>query len=239
MDQGQLDRAAQVFQAILSRLGDAPSYGRAVILERLGRCSHLRGHSVLAASQFRESITVTEGLAPSDGVKQLRGVLHSDLGDELRATGHHAKAREAYETALSIAEELKDRRGQGVDLGQLGALALAEGKPAEALDCYRRALKLFEPLGEPAMEAVVWHQLGKVFQEMRQWSQAEEHYRKAARILEEQGNLAGAVQTFSQLAMLHQASGKLNAAEAWYRKAIDIDRKIGNRLQLIILPPGH
>ena len=232
MDQGQPDRAAEVFEAILARLGDAPSYGRAVILERLGRCSHVRGRSDLAVAQFRESIAVTKKLVPSDGVKQLCGVLHSDLGDAFRAAGHHAKARKAYEAALRTAAELNDPRGQGVDLGLLGALALAEGKVAEALECYRQALKLLKPVGEPAMEAVVWHQLGRVFQEMRQPDQAEEHYLEAARILEEQGNLAGAVQTYSQLAILSQASGKLEAAEAWYRRAIDIDRKIGNGLQL-------
>ena len=38
MDQGQWDQAAAVFEAILVRLGDEPSYGRALILERLGRC---------------------------------------------------------------------------------------------------------------------------------------------------------------------------------------------------------
>src|SRR5437773_1093401 len=117
MDQGQLDQAAAVFEAILVRLGDEPSYGRALILERLGRCSHFRARSDLAVAQFRESIAVTERLASSDGVKQLRGVLHSDLGDAFRATGHHAKAREAYEAALRTAEELKDPRAQSVDLG--------------------------------------------------------------------------------------------------------------------------
>src|SRR5262245_41151161 len=88
MDQGQVDRPTEVFEAILARLGDAQSYGRAVILERLGRCAHFRGHSDLALAKFREGIAVTERLAPSDGVKQLRGVLHSDLGDAFRVTGH-------------------------------------------------------------------------------------------------------------------------------------------------------
>ena len=46
-------------------------------------------------------------LAPSDGVKSLRGTLHSDLGDALRAGGQYEEARKAYEAALKIAEELK------------------------------------------------------------------------------------------------------------------------------------
>jgi SagB-type dehydrogenase family enzyme len=188
MDQGQLDRASAVFEAVLARLGDAPSYGRAVILERLGRCSHLRGNSSLAEAQFREGIAVTERLAPSDGVKQLRGVLHSDLGDACRVTGDYARAREAYEVALRIAQELKDPRAQGVDLGQLGTLALAEGKLADALEYYRQALKLLQPIGEPAMEAAVCYQLGRVFQEMREAGQAEKHYRRAIDLARKIGN---------------------------------------------------
>src|SRR5262245_54806691 len=105
MDQGQPDQAAEVFEVILSRIADVPSYSRAVVLERLGCCSHFRNRPDLALAQFRESIRITNNLAPSDGVKELRGVLHSDLGDVFRATGQNKKAREAYETALRTARE--------------------------------------------------------------------------------------------------------------------------------------
>ena len=49
LDQGQLSQATEVFEAILTRLGDAPSYGKAVILGRLGRCSYMDGRPGLAA----------------------------------------------------------------------------------------------------------------------------------------------------------------------------------------------
>jgi len=175
---------------------------------------------------------VTDKLAPSDGVKGLRGTLHSELGEALRAGGQYGEARKAYEAALTIAEELKDLRGQGVDLGQLGALALAEGKLEEALTRYRAALLLFQQLHEPAMEAVAWHQLGRVFQEQRQWDEAERHYREAARIREERGDLAGAAQTWNQLAIVNHEAGNPEAAEGWYRKAIGVDRQVGNPIQL-------
>jgi SagB-type dehydrogenase family enzyme len=223
MDAGRLDRAAEVFEAVLARLGDAPSYGRAVILERFGRCLHFRGRADLAVARFREGMRVTERLAASDGVKQLRGVLHSDLGDALLATGQHGRAREAYETALTTAEELKDLRGQGVDLAQLGALALAEGKLTEALERYRKALKLLQPLGEPAMVAAVRHQLGGVFQQMQQWDEAEEHYRQAIDIDRKTGNRFQLKRDLSSLAdLLQKQSGRLVEARELAKEALAV-----------------
>ena len=66
---GHVAQATQVFEAILTRLGDTPSYGRAVILGRLGRCFHLGGKPDLAVQRVREAIGVIGKLAPSDGVK--------------------------------------------------------------------------------------------------------------------------------------------------------------------------
>ncbi len=161
---GQVGRASEVFEAILARLDAGPSYARAVILERLGRCFLLGGRPDLALAQLREALEITGTLAPGDGVRGLYGTLQADLGDVLRATGAYGEARRAYEAALTVAEELRDLRGQGVDLGQLGALALVEGRLEEAQARYRAALGLFRQLRESDLEAVARHQLGRVCQ---------------------------------------------------------------------------
>ena len=208
LDHGQVGQATEVFEAILARLGDAPSYSRAVILGRLGRCSHMSGRPDLSVRHLRDALDVIGRLAPSDGVKGLRGTLRSELGDALRAGGQYGEAKKAYEAALKIAEELNDLRGQGVELGRLGALALTEGKLEEALARQQPARRLFQQLHEPDMEAAAWHQLGRVYHERRQWDEAERHYREAARISEERGRLAAASQTWNQLAVLAQEAGK-------------------------------
>ena len=38
LNQGHVSQATEIFKSILGRLGDTPSYGRAVILGKLGRC---------------------------------------------------------------------------------------------------------------------------------------------------------------------------------------------------------
>lgn len=232
LNHGQLAQAAEAFKAILARLGDEPGYARATILERIGICLQLSGQTDQAAVHLREAMAITRQLSPTESVRQLRGVLFSGLGDVLRTTGDYGGARRVYESALKIAEELGNRRAQGVDLHHLGLLALTEGRPDEAQTRYRAALVQFRQIGEPAMEAVVRHQLGRTFQAQRQWKEAEQHYQEAARIRGEQGDLVAAAQSWSQLAAVARETGDSEAAEAWYRKAIDVDRQAGQRVRL-------
>ena len=221
-----------MFQTLLGRLGDAPSYEKAAILERLGLCLHLAGRPDLAATHLRQAMGMTDKLDPGDGVKALRGILHSELGDVLRAAGELGDAKRAYEAALGIAEELNDARARSVDLMHLGGLALVRGDLEEARTRYQAALELLRQLHEPALEALARHQLGRVLHEMRRWNEAEAHYREAARIREERGNLAGAAQDWAQLAALRLEAGDGEAAEAWYRKAIAAGRQIEGPVQL-------
>jgi len=222
LDQGRVRQATAAFEAILERLGDAPAYGRAVMLGRLGRCAQVGGRPDLAAQRVREALDVLGTLAPSDGVKSLRGTLRSDLGDALRASGQYDAARKAYETALKIGEELNDLRGQGVDLGRMAALALTEGKLEEALTRGQAALRIFQRLHEPEMEAAAWHQLGRVYCEMRQTGEAERHYLEAARISEKRERPAAAAHTWIQLAVVAEQAGNSAAAEQWCLKAVAV-----------------
>ena len=224
LDQGQVDQATQAFEAILTRLGGTPSYARAVILGRLGRCFHIGGRPDLAVQHVREAMEVTGRLAPSTGVKSLRGTLRSELGDALRASGQTDDARKAYEAALKIAEELKDLRGQGVDLGKLGALALAEGHLEEALTRQQAVLRLFQQLHEPEMEAAAWHQLGRVYHEQQRWDEAERHYREAARINGERGHLVAAAQTYGFLADIVEKHAR-TTADGERRAALEIEAR--------------
>jgi len=232
LDGAEVNQAIGVFQAILGRFGDAARYERAAILERLGVCFHLSGRPDLAAASLRQAMRITEALPPDKGVRALRGTLHSELGDVLRATGELGDARRAYEAALGTAQELKDLRAQSLELTRLGGLALVTGELEEAQTHYRAALELLIQLREPALEAAARHQLGRVLQRLRRWNEAEQHYLQAARLREARGNLAGAAREWSQLAALAQERGDIGAAEGWHLKAIDADRQICNLVQL-------
>jgi len=232
---GRVMEAAEVFRAVLGKLGNAPTYERAVTLGNLGRCFGDGGRPDLAAQHARDAITILEQLEQTDLVKRQRGVYLTELADALVGQGRYAGARKAYNDGLEVVEELGDLRAQGVSLGQLGTLAMREGKLNEALDRHRAALALFQQLQEPAVEAGAWHNLGIVFEEARQWDEAERHYRESARIREQQGLLGGtnrAAATWGSLAIVSEHAGRPEAAEMWYRKTIEGGRKTDDRVGL-------
>jgi hypothetical protein len=66
----EVQRHAPVLFATLARLGESPSYGRAVILRQLGRCFFMCGRPDLAVSYVREAIGITRTLPPSGGLKR-------------------------------------------------------------------------------------------------------------------------------------------------------------------------
>jgi Tfp pilus assembly protein PilF len=232
LDASRVAEAAQVFRAILTAIGEAPSHQRAITLARLGRCFGASGRPDLAVKRYREGLEVAAQLEQSDLVKHLQGTLHHDLADVLRESGLHGGAREEYEASLVVDEERGDLRNKAATLGQIGTLALEEGKLDEALTRNRAALALFQQLGEPAMEAVGWHQLGRVFEKAQEWEHAERHYRESARIKEEIGDVAGAAITWAALALVSEKTGKPQAAESWYRKAIEAGRAHGDLLNV-------
>jgi SagB-type dehydrogenase family enzyme len=220
LDNGQVNQATEIFESILTRLGTAPTYARAVILGRLGRCFYTSGQHDLAVEHVRKAIDLLGRLGPSDGVKRLRGTLRSELGDALRASGQHGDAKKAYEAAFKIAEQLNDLRSQGVDLARLGALALTEGNFEEALTRYLAARRLFQRLPEPEMEAAACQELGRVYHKQHQPDEAERHYREAARISEDRGRLDQAARAWNDLAdLLHNQPDRVAEARQLAEKA--------------------
>jgi tetratricopeptide (TPR) repeat protein len=221
LEQGRVGEAAEIFEAILDGLPESPSYGRAVVLGRLGRCLHLSGRPDAALSRFREALELTDELAPSPGVRGHRGVVQCELGDALCSAGRPDEARTAYLGALKTAEELRDVRAQAVDLGQLGALELDQARLDVALSRYRAALRLLWPLEDPGLEAPVRSQIARIHRQLGQPEEADRHYRAAIELDRKTGDAARLMRNLSGLAELVQdRPGGLSEARALAEEAL-------------------
>src|SRR3954451_10095346 len=204
LEQGRAGEATEIFEAMLDGFPESPSYGRAVIVGRLGRCLHLSGRPLAALSRFREALELTDDLAPSPGVRGLRGVVQCELGDALAALGRHDEARNAYLAALQTAEQLRDVQAQVIDLGELGALEMDQGRLDMALRRYRAALRLLWPLLEPGLQALVRSQIAQIHLQLGQPDEAVRHYRAAIELDRELGDATRLMRNLSGLAELLQ-----------------------------------
>ncbi|WP_050983035.1 SagB family peptide dehydrogenase [Cupriavidus basilensis] len=98
----ELRRRAPGIFTTLARLDAAPSWGRAVILGRLGRCFLIAGRPDLAVAHFLEAIDITEMLPASEVLRSLRGTFRSELGEVRRAIGQSDASREASDRTATL-----------------------------------------------------------------------------------------------------------------------------------------
>ena len=68
--------------------------------------------------------------------------------------GDYAEARRLYQESLKIAEELGDKSGIAISVGQLGRIAKLEGDYATAVQLWVVALGIFEELRSPKADIV-------------------------------------------------------------------------------------
>jgi tetratricopeptide (TPR) repeat protein len=234
LERGEVRAAYTRFTTLLARIEALPegaplgtgSYEHCLTLVRLGRCLRTGGQPAVAEDSLRKALTVIEALMSrqpeNESYIRMRGKLLGELADVLTDEGKYLQAREAYEEALQIDEQLGDLRNQGVDLGELGLLALRQGDFVEAQEHYAAALQLFQRLGEPATEAIYWHQLGMVAQRQQAWAEAEHCYRESLAIDEQLGDVAGAAATCNQLAIVARGASRPAEAEGWYKRALEL-----------------
>ncbi len=148
--------------ATLKEIGEEPSFGAAVILERIGRCCLIGGRPAPAVILFRQAAAALDTLPESDTSKGLRGILLSAMGDAYRLAGFPDDALKSYQSALEVAKSLGDLRGELVQLTHLGAFALASDQVDAAARHFRAAVRIARDLGEKEICTGLEQQLASV-----------------------------------------------------------------------------
>jgi tetratricopeptide (TPR) repeat protein len=225
-------QAWEIFQEILAGLSEVPSYQRCITLGRLGRCYLSMEQPQEALKQYQLSLDVASNLDQDQEVKRQIGILRLNIGDVLADIGEYHSARNSYEEALIISQDLRDCRGEAAVQAQIGSLELRQNKFTEAIKLHKAAFKTFQKLNEPDMVAVSSHQLGIAFQALCLWEEAEKSFRIAAQINEQYGDVAGAVESWNQLGLICKNLGKLPEAEEWYRKVLEVDRRFDSKINI-------
>jgi SagB-type dehydrogenase family enzyme len=106
-DHREVERQAPRIVAALARLDAEASDGRALVLERLGRCFELGGRPDLALEHFRQALASAER-APGEEMQGLRGALHLQMSEVLRRLGRLDEAGRARDSGLALAGKPPD-----------------------------------------------------------------------------------------------------------------------------------
>jgi tetratricopeptide (TPR) repeat protein len=151
------------------------------------------------------------------------------LGMIYHGQSRYDEAVTIYQESLKITEELGDKRGIAITLGQLGNVHYAQGRYDEAVTMYQESRKIAEELGDRNGIAITLHQLGRIHQDRGRYDEAVTMYQESLKIFEELGDRSGIANTLHQFGMIHHAQGRYDEAVTMYQESLKIEEELGNR----------
>jgi tetratricopeptide (TPR) repeat protein len=148
--------------------------------------------------------------------------------DLFESGAYHDDWATTHRTALRVAADAGDRRGEAAVLASLGTLHLTRGRTEEAERVLDRALALFTELGDTAGTALVQRDRAWVDQVRGDDAAAARGYRAALAGFESVGDPVGRAHVLGRLADTELAAGAPERARELLEQALELVRDIGN-----------
>ena len=167
-------------------------------------------------------------LESTKSVKQLLGVVYTNLGTLLQSIVDFDGAQDAYEKSIALNEEVGNQEDAFNIRVNLGIIDIHCRRFESAKKNITESLNYFRSISLYSSEAYTLHNLGVLYEATNEWDKAEKYFRDSAAIKVRIGNINGtngAIVSWLQLASVYHKSGKFETAEVWYRKCLsEFDR---------------
>jgi predicted ATPase/class 3 adenylate cyclase len=144
--------------------------------------------------------------------------------------GNYAEARNYYEQAQRIYQDIGDLLSEAKSINAMALLAWRQADHTWAQTYFEQAVRIFRELGDRRDESTVLNNLGMISEEQGDPIEARAFYEQALRICREIGNRLGeshALNNLGLVSMLHQ--GDYSSAKAYFEQALRLCRELGNQ----------
>ncbi|MBI5825681.1 MAG: tetratricopeptide repeat protein [Chloroflexi bacterium] len=175
---------------------------------------------------YRSMIDMYEKLLGKIKDIRLRGKSTGDLGSAYRNTGQIFKAIQYYNQALEIAQEAKNRAGEGAWLSNLGVTYGDLGNARKAIEFQELALVIFREIGDRKGEAANLTGLANRYSQLGDGRKAFERYEQALLIDREIGDRSGESIDLENIGHLLLSLEDYQKAKENYQQAIQIADEI-------------
>ena len=154
----------------------------------------------------------------------------NNIGVAYNALGEPQKALSYFERALTIVENLGDRKRKAITLNNLGLAFNSLGNNSEALDYFNQAMRIFEDLGVRLRQAATLYNIGTVYDSMGQNNKALDYYHRALPIVQAVGARNEEAAILFNLARAEHALDRPQRARAHVEAALDITESLRNKV---------
>lgn len=212
-------RDAEQALGILKRQPDADIEIRA----RLILCDYQSERDTAAAE---EQITVIRSLLWQSRRAGLRAGMMDCEGQIAETAGNNDRAREFYESAVSIATEANDREMLAAALFSRGYLLGLQGQYAAGLNDLRRAQGIYDDLKLPQHALTAINGIAILYNRMGDYEQARHMYTQALKAQRDAGLLREQGVTLHNLGRAYENLKQWAAARTSFQGALDISRQL-------------
>jgi tetratricopeptide (TPR) repeat protein len=179
---------------------------------------------------FEDYIEALEARQARDGAATVKALLRA--GGREESVERLAQARAWYEVALTVSEELQDRRPEVETLRVLGHLGLRQGRYGVAARAFQRSFVLAEAEFDQAGAIAACQGLGEADMTQGEWRGARAWLARGLRLAEAADDQASMAAIDHQIATLALREGDLSRVEDHLVPAHARFEKLGNTVWL-------
>ena len=136
---------------------------------------------------------------------------------------------EWLDSALTSARRLKDRKAEGLHLGNLGGAYFVLGETRRAIEHYEQRLAIAREIGDRRGEGSALGNLGLAYADLSETRRAIEYHEQSLAIKREIGDRRGEGNSLGNLGLAYADLGEPRRAIELYEQHLAIAREIGDR----------
>ena len=160
------------------------------------------------------------------------------FGNEEYYAGNLDRAMANYNQALNLFQTLKNRKGEGICLNNIGNIHRARGNLKDANTVYRESMAIAEELLNTADEAdridltvslaSRYNNIGLLYRDIQQYDKAEEYINKALDLDRQVDNSRGFATRYGNLGTIALQRGDLKRAKQLFDEEISVATSLGS-----------
>jgi len=225
---GKFDEAISNFEEGLKLIAHTDSVlEKTELLNALGSAYHRKQEFSKALDNLNQSIEILEQ-------KKLEVV---QLADAYRLTGVVHWIEGAYEDSFScysksaeVYRKVKDRKGEGMVLNNLGILYQNKGEPEKALEYFNQAHAIPEIHNDSTLLSSLYTNLTVSYIELCEWEKAEKVGKENLSLREKLSSQEGIALASNNLGFIYSQKGLLDDSYSYHQKAKLIFERLNLRL---------
>jgi len=202
---------------IAERLGDRRS--QAIALHNRGAALYRLGDYHAALESYTRALDIKRAIN-DDTI----AVTLSTTAAATSRLGSWRTAIDLYQQALAARRATGDKRGEGLELQNIGATYVLLDDWRHGLDYLSRALPILRAAGDKRNEAQTLHNMGRAYSSLAERELALEYYGQALALRREVGDPAAISTTVQNMAAVHVSQGAFETARSELDEALALSR---------------